>query len=200
MLLEASGGDAEGAAHAERFRRPSLSLLARRQHNADLERGNGGGQGPFNLDWAVKNHHAGLPRLNQVQGGKDEHGVMQEDTDTPSSPAGEEDIVREKKFIRATGLNVSAFMLNEETADETPASPPLVAEETDRGDAAVGELGDLFTVEATPQPSAPSSPTCNTHRAAGAPSCTAQTEGAERGASHKRPTCKAKWARAGLGS
>ena len=49
---------------------------------------------------------------------------MQEDTDTPSSPAGEEDILREKKFKRATGLNVNAFMLNEETADETPESPP----------------------------------------------------------------------------
>ena len=66
---------------------------------------------------------------------------MQEDTDTPSPPADEEDILRQKKFKRATGLNLNAFMLNDVTADE-PLPPSLSAEEEiTEGDAAVGEFG-----------------------------------------------------------
>ena len=84
---------------------------------------------------------------------------MQEDTDTPSPPADEEDILRQKKFKRATGLNLNAFMLNDVTADE-PLPPSLSAEEEiTEADAAVGELGELFTVQPSHQTSTPPSTT-----------------------------------------
>ena len=69
--------------------------------------------------------------------------------DTEASPE-EDDVLREQTFKRPQGLNLDSFMVG---APATEVGPPpddetsSVETESDRGDAAVGQVRDFFTMK-----------------------------------------------------
>ncbi|MDP6199310.1 MAG: hypothetical protein QF531_00935 [Candidatus Poseidonia sp.] len=91
--------------------------------------------------------------MGQVQGCGELHLLMEEKEggDVMPSPQ-EDDVLREQSFKRAKGLNLGSFMVQSDNRDESSLSDteePLDAASKDRPepttDAAVGELGELFT-------------------------------------------------------
>ena len=78
---------------------------------------------------------------------------MEERADKPTSTSSDDDdVLREQKFKRPQGLNLDSFMVGAapEAKEETPVeSPPSNEPKTDSSDAAVGEVRDLFTMEAS---------------------------------------------------
>jgi hypothetical protein len=101
--------------------------------------------------------------FNQLQGRCGRQRFMQEEKEpSPSSSDRDEDVIREHSFKRATGLNLDAFMLTNETEDTPPSSssPPL--EEASK-DAAIGEMGELFTT-ASIEPETNTSPASATEQ------------------------------------
>ena len=78
---------------------------------------------------------------------------MEERADKPTDASSEDDdVLREQKFKRPQGLNLDSFMVgaDPQPKEETPVeSPPSDESETDSSDAAVGEVRDLFTMEAS---------------------------------------------------
>jgi len=64
----------------------------------------------------------------------------------------DDDVLREQKFKRPQGLNLDSFMVGtapESKKETSVESPPSDEPETDSSDAAVGEVRDLFTMEAS---------------------------------------------------
>ena len=62
----------------------------------------------------------------------------------------EDDVLRKQRFKQPKGINLNSFMVGTASKkdDETPVEPSLPDEpETDRSDAAVGQVRDLFTMD-----------------------------------------------------
>ena len=62
----------------------------------------------------------------------------------------EDDVLRKQRFKQPKGINLDSFMVGTASKkdDETPVEPSLPDEpETDRSDAAVGQVRDLFTMD-----------------------------------------------------